>query len=417
VLVKDLPNDRAVPKNATTSTTGPDGAPRYYVAVAPVPQKIPNQYNIVVGDSVTGKTLATFTPPARTMFQGVSAASDDKTFVVSALTSSTGSFGHSKDTVSGSWYKVSLAPGTAHPARLSKLPIKPWSWADGSGGPVPGEIFATALSENGRELAIADVPDIPAAATKAENWHEVKVFSVATGRPLRDWIENNPTTRLVTFAGGGDGAVVGPPPGPLDLTWIDGDRALALATSYSVSNAAGDGVRSVTGTVRRLDLAGPASGNLMKDATVLWSGTLPIDPSGQTAPGGCLDAYDWPPLISADGKTITCVAEDELAHAVDRIRFLTEPFSAGTTPSAKERLDYQVTWPPTKVNGKLENLGGSADVLWLSPSADTLIVDSVAGLLSPLGPPHFGVVSHGKYTPLRLPASLDSPGGMADIAF
>jgi hypothetical protein len=237
----------------------------------------------------------------------------------------------------------------------------------------------------------------------------VKVFSVATGQLLHDWTENNPATGLVTFAGGGDGAVVGPPPRPLDLTWIDGDLALALATSNAVSNAAGDSVRSVTGTVRRLDLAGPASGNLMKDAAVLWSGTLPIDPSGETAPGGCLDAYDWPPQISADGKTITCVTEDNLAHGVDRVRFLTVPFSAGTTPATQPALDYQTTWP--------HSVGGNADVLWLSPSADTLIAETVTGgVFSPPGTVHVGVVSHGKFTPLRLPKSLTA-SSLSDIAF
>ena len=123
---------------------------------------------------------------------------------------------------------MKLAPGTAHPARLTPLPIKPWSWAPEHSVhdysiPSPGEVFATALSQSGQELAVADIPAIPAAdRDTAQNWQEVKVFSVATGRLLHDWTE---TTRPRRTAFGDTCTWWAP-----SLTWIDGDRALALAT-------------------------------------------------------------------------------------------------------------------------------------------------------------------------------------------
>lgn len=149
VLVKDIPNGSAVPKNPATATpTGPDGAPRYYAALKATGLSVQDEMNgivrddVVVGDAVTGKTLATFAPPAHTTFQSVTAAADDQTFVVFAVTSSTGSFlprtqmgvpvAKTVATLTGSWYEVRLAPGTAHPASLSRLPIKPWSWPDSS---------------------------------------------------------------------------------------------------------------------------------------------------------------------------------------------------------------------------------------------------------------------------------------------
>ena len=88
------------------------------------------------------------------------------------------------------------------------------------------------------------------------------------------------------------------PVGTPSLTWIDNDRAVAFATSYDTSD-------TVLGTIRRLDVSGPASGNLMADSTVIWSGTVPWNQSK-----GCFQVDDWPPLISADGNTISCLTWD-----------------------------------------------------------------------------------------------------------
>jgi hypothetical protein len=395
VIVKNIQNGGAVPADPAASTAGPGGVPRYYVALKELPRKpgqplIDAQDGIVVGDSLTGKTLATFSPPAHTTFQSVSAASDDETFVVFAVTSSDASFlGLKGAPLTGSWYELRLAPGTAHPARLSKLPVRPQSWANGNpGAPAPGEVFATALSGDGRELAVADVPDIPAAAIKTGNWHEVKVYSVATGRLLHDWTENNPAARLFTVLGSFFADV----PVQSVLTWIDGDRALALATAYDKSN-------TVTGTVRRLDLAGPASGDLMKDSAVIWSGTLSWNDF--TA---CYKVSGWPPLISADGKTITCLTIAMPYATAGHIDFGTVPLTPGTPAGVKPRIDYQVTIPPEKQTG-----GIAVGILWVSPSADKLIIQwQPGGNLSP-HKQYLGVVSHGKFTPLRIPASLMTP--------
>jgi hypothetical protein len=124
VLVKDLPNGSAVPPNATASAspapTGPDGAPRYYVALEEPGGNPDKPYQIVVGDSVTGSTLATFAAPKNTAFRSVTAAADDLTFVVSAVTSANESFRPGDEgTVTGRWYAVRLAPGTANPVSTS----------------------------------------------------------------------------------------------------------------------------------------------------------------------------------------------------------------------------------------------------------------------------------------------------------
>jgi len=402
VLVRDIPNGSAVPPNPATST-GPGGAPRYYVALtqfsgsmqfAAGVQKDTVQDGIVVGDSLTGKRIAKFAPPADTTFQSVTAAADDRTFVVFAVSSSSGSFAPFAKgaTLTGSWFEVKLAPGTAHPASLTPLPIKPWSWAPEHSVhdysiPSPGEVFATALSQDGQELAVADIPPVPAGdLDTAQNWQEVKVFSVATGRLLHDWTEHDPAAAF----GSTDWTVP-------SLTWIDGDRALTLATAHEALPSA-----TVTGTVRRLDVAGSASGNLMTDSTVIWSGTLPWNQSG-----GCLNVDNWPPLISADDNTVSCVTWVMPYASPGHVDFDTYPLVAGRRPT----LDYRGTILPEKQTGGLD-----AGVLWVSPSADTLIVDWGGPGLKPSTGAHFGVISHGKFTPLPLQANRPALLAM-DITF
>jgi hypothetical protein len=408
VVVKGIPNGGKVPANPATSTAGQASAPRYYVALKDIPKSIKQevagvlQFNLVVGDSVTGKTLATFTPPPRTTFQSVTAAADDRTFVVFAVTTAdaTGSFGPGpKDiTLTGSWYKLQLAPGSAHPARLSKLPVKPWSWTElhdktAYNTPSAGQVFATALSQSGQELAVADLPQVPA-ADKPENWQEVKVFSVSTGRLLHDWTSH---VAGVKFNAISTATLADVPAGTSALTWIDGDKALAVATA--VSPAAGVEM----GTVRRLNVAGPPSGNLMTDSTVVRSATLPWNQSG-----GCFNEDNWPPLISADGKTLSCGTVVMPADTPGQLNFETYPLM----PGLKGSIDYQATIPPEKQTG-----GISFGILYVSPSGGTLIVNWVnGGNMSPPRTAYFGVVSHGTFTRLPIPASMAS-SLVQDITF
>jgi hypothetical protein len=408
VVVKGIPNVGKVPAHPATSTVGPASVPRYYVALKDVPRSTKQelagvlQFNLVVGDSLTGKTLATFAPPARTTFQNVTAAADDRTFVVFAVTTAdpSGSFGPGPKniTLTGSWYRLQLAPGTAHPATLSKLPVKPQSWTElhdktTYNTPSAGPVFATALSQSGQELAVADLPQVPA-ADKPQNWQEVKVFSVSTGRLLHDWTSHDAG---VTFSAIISSTLADVPAGTPALTWIDGDKALAVATA--VSPRAGVDI----GTVRRLNVAGPPSGNLMTDSTVVRSATLPWNQSG-----GCFFEDDWPPLISADGKTLSCVTYVAPSATPGQLNFDTYPL----TPGLKGTLDYRVVIPPESRPG-----GSSFNILYVSPSAGTLIVNwGNGGDLSPPKKGYFGVISHGKFTPLPIPASMAS-SLIADITF
>jgi hypothetical protein len=293
--------------------------------------------------------------------------------------------------MTGRWFEVKLAPGTANPARLIPLPVKPWSWTASSYA-TPGTVFATALSPDGQELAVADVPPVPAADLKmAPDWQEVKVFATATGRLLHDWTEHDHSSAF------GDVNPMTP-----TLTWVDGDRSLLLVTgNYATSEG------TVIGTVRRLDMAGPARGDLKADSAVIWSGTLSAN-SGY----GCYAADSWPPLISADGHSVSCTnyAELKSGPAPWMASIDTDPLPPGPGAAFKPRFDFKLT-SPLDQQGKPLAGGADLSLLWVSANGGTVIGTwhyienrpSVAGV-------HFGVISHGRVTPLALPANFANLG-------
>ncbi|MGH3298564.1 MAG: hypothetical protein ACRDP7_42915 [Trebonia sp.] len=371
VLIRDIPNGGVVPPNPATSI-GASGAPRYYVAVQPAGGNMNGSLVLVVGDSLTGTTLATIAPPSGVTFGGVSGAADDRTFVVQALARS------GSATVS-EWFEVRLAPGTANPARLTPLPIKaqPAPTAS-SGNPEAAAVaraFPTALATTGQEIAVAEVTGAGGMA--------VKVFSVATGLVLHEWTSHDPSLSV-----SGD-AAHGLDTAPT-LTWIDGDRALALTTL-------GQPTRSGTitvdrQTVRRLSVSGPASGDLIADSEVLRD----VEVGGHETPAAsCGDLFDWPPLVSADGKTFTCSSLGA---------FFSYPLTAGTTAVGhQDKIDH----PVTQATVKGISVSG---LLWTSPSGDALVGEwgaSDNSIIPTVGHGlQIGVISHGRFTPLRFPTGF-----------
>jgi hypothetical protein len=300
---------------------------------------------------------------------------DDRTFAVSVLTYLTasvhGSDSFAKVTETASWYVVQLAPGTATPARLTLLPVKPQA-LHGDAGLITAN---AAISRSGSALAMTTLT--------ASGGLAVQVFSVATGQLLRDWTSS-----------------VSPDVQP-GLTWIDRDRDLAVETPSF--DAAG-----MTETVRELSVSGPASGDLLADGKVVdWD--VQLGPNTQslletcTASPGLLSRHDH--LISADGTAFGCAAMT--GPDTDPIlSFLTYPLPPGTAVTAKARVDYQVT-----IGAKKQV--AYAQILWISPSGGTVVgqwatLAKGAERVAPNGL-HFGAMSHGKFTPLRFPPGFSSP--------
>ena len=400
VLVKGVRNDGAVPLKPTASASlpapaGPDGVPRYYVAEEGNP-------GLVVGDSVTGKLLAKLALPVRkgftSFFMGITAADDDRTFAVSVVTYPTASLQGTnaleKATGTASWYEVRLAPGTATPARLTPLPVKPQTVHGGQALMA----VAAAMSGSGKELAVTTVT--------ASGGLAVQVYSVATGQLLHDWTTNDPS--LSESKGKTRGLSAQP-----SLTWIEGDRVLAVETAGAAPKS--DNLGYLADTVRELNVAGPSSGDLLADGKVVWNVRTGASP--QTLLQSCSAAPHSiggkTHFIGADGTAFGCAAVT--GPVTDpNLSFLTYPLAIGTAVAGKARVDYQVT--------QMAKKGVSTQqVLWISPSGDAIVgawtiyakgtlEDAPNGL-------YIGVMNHGKFTPLRFPPGFDREAGVSSITW
>jgi hypothetical protein len=380
VLVRGNQNVSVVPP-PTPTVASPGAVPRYYVALDPVTGKPGSANGLQVGDTRTGQTLARVTPPAHTSYASVTAAADDRTFLIFATES--GGSG-----MTGWWYRLVLAPGTEHVVTVTSTAI----------GPQAG-VVGSALSGSGRYLAVAG--NGPAGGEQ-----RVAVFSVATGRPLRAW-----STRDAP-------ALWTPGTSQQDLlTWIDGDRAIAFSARDEATG---------TQSVRRLNVSGLTSaglgdGDLIADSQLIWS--TPV--SASTA-----DCRFAPPLVSADGQAITCVTTDirhpSAGHSQWTVTWRVYHASAQAPASGPYTIAYQVT------RQEPGNSEGTVAVVWVSPSGSALIGEwaiapfpqatpspvsdgngsSVSAKLPlggvPSGATHVGVMSHGTFTPLPLPPGIVS---------
>jgi hypothetical protein len=352
--------------NATsTGPSIPSSVPRYFAAIAQ------DMNSIVVGETRTGKALKTFAAPAHTVFASVTASADDRTFVVCAMTSATLPSGTPPHNVTqiGFWYEVRLAPGTADPVRLTRLPIKTQTVAVTLTATMA---FGSALSASGQELAVSEW---------ASSRFAVKVFSVATGRLLRDWATD-------------DRSYAARP----SLAWIDGDRKIALVNRVTDLQRNTNRVLSSGVTVREWPVAGPASGDLAADSKLVWELQTKKPVNGSQP---CLVPLSRPLLVNPDGKTFSCVTASTSA-AGERLSFRTYPLAASTTATAKGMIDYQVTRRNERA------FPYSPVVLWSSPSGDTLIGAWWPATSANPDDRHVGVISHGTFTPLKIPASVDA---------
>ena len=160
-------------RNAPPPAASASGVPEYYVALPPVPELgfFSSAARAVVGDTLTGKRVATVPAPAGLGFAGVTAARDDRTFVLSVAPRSS-----SQQPVPIRWYLLRLTPGAARPAALRQLPIPPQSLFGGA--------FSMALSPDGTMLAIASEPDPPLTG--------LRVYSTASGALLHTWSARSP---------------------------------------------------------------------------------------------------------------------------------------------------------------------------------------------------------------------------------
>jgi hypothetical protein len=159
-------------------------APTYYAGTTttcgPEQEHCPTP-RLVVGDTYTGARVATIASPTGTVFGTVSGATDDRTFVTDTFPNPAEP---GAQTQPATWYLITIRPGSATPARLTKLPVRDTSPA--------ADVQVVALSASGRELAVLYHLG---SRTYTGGTTMLRIYSVATGQLLHTWS----TDRKVLF--------------------------------------------------------------------------------------------------------------------------------------------------------------------------------------------------------------------------
>jgi hypothetical protein len=378
VTIRDLPNGPvAPPPSPTSAPTSVAGVPAYYAE----PELLcPTCVSaLVVANTFSGAKLATFRPPHGTTFVAVSAAADDRTFVADTVDYPLG-----PDFEAGhvTWYLLKITPGASTPVRLTRMTIPDI--------PPAASIGTAVLSPSGGELAVTYQLRNPAPGTDV-----VGIYSVATGKLLNSW------STAVT----GDSALLAPfgfasMQSNNLLSWIDGGRALSFTT---ITNS---GSTHVLVAVRTLELT-TGGGNLITDSRVVWSMR-----SALSEASACAWAPVTVPWVTANGKTIVCfhaVTNDpgntipsDFGEKKPRTWWLTWLAYPTSDPKAAEaaRTLYKFTTVSTGAQAE-----GFNSVQWADATGSTMIVAWTIETTTSSAL-HFGVVSHGRYTPLPTPPGI-----------
>jgi hypothetical protein len=344
--------------------TTPSTVPRYYVAFD-IAQNHASTGDLIVGDDVAGQVIATVDPPRGLEFDHVQGTSDDRTFIVVA--SSVKPTLTEPDTL----YLLRIAPGTAHPYQLAKLPIGlPRSSASA---------VAFALSPDARELAVESLGNVSSNGADTT----LALYSVSSGAQLRAWSTSK-------FGSG---------PAQETLSWLSDGRQLAFS---DVPPGAGQG-SAQQDQLRTLDVTG-AGTDLLADSRVV----LTLKSPG-SSPSNC-----WTMHLTPDGATVICGTQysflDGGAGAKAGCANGGLEFTAYSARTGRlVRVLYQY-------RGACSN--GLSSVLWTDASASSIIGATETDIANQGGKQasQLGVITDGHIRPLKLAKSV-SPADYGTIAF
>jgi hypothetical protein len=341
-------HDNTLPIKPSPPATKTQGIPRYFAAVEQVPLEVSAPKGLIVGDDQTGSVVATVPAPRGVILGPVVGMAGDRTFLV------TGSVDSSSPHWKAIWYLLRIAPGTAHPYQLTKMP----------GSVVNGTGFA--VSPDGTELAVESSPSL--------HFTQLAVVSLASGRTLRTWT----TTAGIQLA-----------PVATDLSWLSDGKHVTFGTVYTTSMQ-----------VRTLDVTAPGA-DLLVGSRVLV--TIPLSGGGtcetaQATPDGgtvvCATQYNF---VSQSGPSADC-----LKHGPGFIAY-------SVRTGKPVRVLYRYTKPCTS---------GIASTVWLDASAAHVIgavrFPSGSGALDA---GELGVITRaGGFQPVKLPKAV-IPADFESIAF
>jgi hypothetical protein len=354
--------------------------PQYYAALDdpsgkafsnPLPAHVVlGPVGVLVGDSRTGQRIATVSAPRGQTFVGVTAAADDKTFVLAAasLQLSTGVPSPSP----AAWYLLRINPGSAHPTTLTRLSIP--------GEPTGTQFSGISLSPNGRYLAVMFQQGVWPTSNSGTGPLNLVVYSVSTGQALRAW------TQQTKGFPAGYGWYYGRY-SDTSITWLADGHTLAFADGNNSGEDGpplGDAFGGVK--IRTIDLVRP-SGDLLAASKVVFA----------VKNHWCMTLQ-----LTADGKTVICGSY----YGNTAVR------SAQSDP---EITDYSVATGQGRLvyrfSGAYEL--GLANILWASPDGSTLAGSVLAqsnyngsGVIKRSG----GLIAKGVLTPLPFPLGAPDAG-------
>jgi hypothetical protein len=230
----------SAPARPGTSQTGPvtsgtaaNQVPAYYAGITQTAAVSRDDAygpsDVTIAETATGKTMFTIKPPKNTSFANVTAAADDRTFVVSVAPFPPGA----PLQAALGWDLLRISPGaTSYTLRRLSIPATPPNTLIG----------ALALSPDGTELAVMFDSD-----TIVEDTATLVIYSVASGQVLRTWqSESKQSLDSIGTNYNPNGTV----------TWLANGHGLVFAWDAVEQNPL-----KVTPEVRRLDLAKPGPGS------------------------------------------------------------------------------------------------------------------------------------------------------------
>jgi hypothetical protein len=380
VVVREMPGARPAP--VASPGLPATGIPQYYLTFDQPLGDETKPVGLLLGATLSGKTLVTLQPPRSLSFVGITGAADDRTFVADADRApwaATGSQAQSR-----TWYLLRVT-GASTRVRLAmtRLPVPTT--------PAGTCIEGIALSPDGTKLAVATEPCRTNPVRKVTE--VLRVYSVATGKVLRSWSSGQ--SPVIRNGGGGDGDA------KATLAWV-GNHALAYQGSVQT------GPHEYTSGLMELELSHP-------DGYILASSRLAIPlahvsiPGPPTAPArppfGC-GLIGAPIVISGDGKSFVCGGSgastaklpDASTAKLPRLWCPADKSAWNTVAFAGYSL---TTGKPT---GYLSGYRTGCPIvygvpLWANNTGSLVIGYIGRGIVTP----QFGVFSHGTFRPLPIP--------------
>ena len=385
---------------ATAAPVDPEALPGYFAAIsgletiAPLPSgqssgatKAPKPDSVIVGETLTGQRLATISPPAGSTFVGVTGAADDRTFVLDSVQLAGGTPFLSA-TQPRTWYLLRIRPGATPVQTLTPLYF-----------PLPdgADINGVALSPDGTRLAVFYQVARNGDGFPYSGPFTLAIYSVATGAAVRSWTGTDPSHG--SYGYGGNGL----PDPNVNLTWTsDGQR---LAFAYRSSKRTNSSLY-----LREVHLASRGS-DLFADSTVV--ATIGVSMTNAKSSTWCESLG-----ITGDGRSAVCGADLPKAPAVGAtLDALTEPDDPWRGCAAPTDAVYPGLVKISLAGDQLAQVlyqakpkcmgGGSAAVLWSSPSGGT-VLGTVSYTDGPSGAGHSAIVlyRHGAVTTINWPGAV-----------